>query len=46
MNWYFNDNMRIQLNYLWMNRNFEPTDTTGRVEGDLNGLGVRYHVDY
>jgi phosphate-selective porin OprO/OprP len=46
VNWYLNPSMKIQFNYFWMNRNFEPTDFAGRQEGDLNGFGMRYHVDF
>ncbi len=46
LNWYQNENMKIQFNYIWMNRNFEPTDFAGRQEGDFEGFGVRYHVDF
>jgi phosphate-selective porin OprO/OprP len=45
-NWYLNPNMKLQFNYIWMNRNFEPTDFAGRQEGDFEGFGVRYHVDF
>ncbi|MBY0526238.1 MAG: OprO/OprP family phosphate-selective porin [Gemmataceae bacterium] len=46
LNWYLNDNTRIQWNYIWMNRNFEPTDFAGRREGDFQGFGIRFHVDF
>lgn len=46
LNWHMSENMKVQFNYIWMNRNFEPTDFTGRQEGDFEGFGMRYHVDF
>jgi phosphate-selective porin OprO/OprP len=46
INWYLNENMKIQWNYTWMNRNFEPTNTAGLQEGDFEGFGMRFHVDF
>jgi len=46
LNWHLNENMKIQWNYIWMNRNFEPTDFAGREEGSFQGVGMRFHVDF
>lgn len=46
VNWHWNANMKVQWNYIWMTRNFEPTDTAGRQKGDFDGFGMRFHVDF
>jgi phosphate-selective porin OprO/OprP len=46
LNWYLNSNTRVQGNYFWMYRNFNPNDTEGRVNGDLQGLGIRFNCDF
>lgn len=46
LNWYWNPNARIQMNYFWMTRDFSPPDNAGRVDGDLHGLGIRFNVDF
>jgi phosphate-selective porin OprO/OprP len=46
VNWHWNPNMKVQWNYVWMTRNFEPTDFAGRKEGDFEGFGMRFHVDF
>lgn len=46
LNWHLNPNQKVQCNYVWMDRNFTPTDTTGRRQGDLHGLGLRFHWDF
>ncbi|MCE9531265.1 MAG: OprO/OprP family phosphate-selective porin [Planctomycetes bacterium] len=45
-NWYLNPNARVQANYSWMNRQFAPTDTAGRVDGSLQAFGLRFNVDF
>ena len=39
LNWHLNPNMKVQWNYVWMDRDFDPPDDTGRREGSLQGLG-------
>jgi len=46
VNWYLNPNARVQANYSWMNREFAPTDYTGRVDGPFQALGVRFNADF
>ncbi|MFO0805718.1 MAG: porin [Gemmataceae bacterium] len=46
VNWYWSSNARMQLNATWMRRSFDPTDTTGRVNGDITALGVRFNMDF
>lgn len=46
VNWYLNPNARVQCNYSWMNREFAPTDTAGRVDGSLQALGIRFNADF
>lgn len=46
VNWYFSSNMRIQANYIWMHRAFNPADNAGRLTGDFNGFGVRFNCDF
>lgn len=46
LNWYLNPNARIQANYFWQNRIFNPADTSSRINGDVNGLGIRFNIDY
>src|SRR5262249_47754366 len=38
VNWYLSNNLKIQFEYLWQNReNLKP----GQVNGDFNGFGIR-----
>jgi phosphate-selective porin OprO/OprP len=46
VNWHLNPNMKVQWNYTWMQRNFEPTNTTTMLPGDINSFGVRFHCDF
>jgi phosphate-selective porin OprO/OprP len=46
LNWYINPNTRCQWNYFVMHREFAPSDTAGRVNGDLQGFGFRVNIDF
>ena len=46
LNWYFNPNSRIQMNYVVMDRHFDPADTAGRVNGAFQGFGIRFNCDF
>jgi len=46
VNWYFSSNMRIQANLSWMNRDFNPSDNAGRLDGDLTAFGLRFNCDF
>lgn len=46
LNWHLNPNMKVQWNYVWMERSFDPSDAAGRRPGSLHGLGMRFHWDF
>jgi phosphate-selective porin OprO/OprP len=46
VNWHWNENMKVQWNYIVMTRDFEPTDTGSRRPGVFDGFGMRFHVDF
>jgi phosphate-selective porin OprO/OprP len=46
LNWHLNPNAKVQWNYVWMERNFAPTNTTTMVKGDINEFGMRFHWDF
>ena len=46
VNWYLNANARIQANYTWMDRSFDPGGTGGVVGGAINAFGLRFNVDF
>lgn len=46
LNWYLHPNFRVQANYFWMDRRFNPADTDGRVDGPINGFGMRFNCDF
>jgi hypothetical protein len=38
--------MKVQWNYVWMDRRFTPPDNEGRQDGSFQGLGMRFHWDF
>jgi phosphate-selective porin OprO/OprP len=46
LNWYLNPNTRVQWNYFWMHREFASSDNPGRLDGPLQGFGMRFNVDF
>jgi phosphate-selective porin OprO/OprP len=46
VNWYLSSNTRVQANYIWMHRDFQPPDRNGRVSGDFSGFGLRFNCDF
>jgi phosphate-selective porin OprO/OprP len=46
LNWHLNANAKVQWAYVWMERNFEPTNTLERVRGDLNAFSMNFHFDF
>lgn len=46
VNWYLSSNARVQMNLSWMNRSFSPSDTAGRLDGDITAFGMRFNVDF
>jgi phosphate-selective porin OprO/OprP len=46
VNWYLNANARVQANYTWMDRSFDPGGTAGLVGGAINAFGLRFNVDF
>jgi phosphate-selective porin OprO/OprP len=50
LNWYLNPNFRVQWNYFVQDREFSPADapsTSGpRVDGIIQGLGMRFNMDF
>ncbi|AMV25333.1 Porin P precursor [Gemmata sp. SH-PL17] len=46
VNWYLTSNARIQFNYSWIHRGFNPADAAGRQNGDLRAFGVRFNCDF
>ena len=46
VNWYLSSNARIQANYFWQNRAFAPSDITTRLDGEIQGFGLRFNVDF
>lgn len=46
VNWYLTSNARVQVNYSWTHRGFNPSDTAGRLNGELRALGVRFNCDF
>ncbi len=46
LNWHLNPNMKVQWNYLWMRRDFDPSADAGRLSGPLHALGMRFHWDF
>ncbi|MBL8792418.1 MAG: hypothetical protein JNM56_00790 [Planctomycetia bacterium] len=45
LNWHLNPNMKVQLNYALMMRDFETANDPGRLPGTFQGLGLRCHYD-
>jgi len=46
VNWYLTSNARIQANYFWQNRVFAPNDLAGRLDGEIQGFGIRFNCDF
>lgn len=46
LNWHLNPNMKVQWNYVWMDRHFTPPDNKGRQDGSFTSLGMRFHWDF
>ena len=46
LNWHLNPNMKVQWNYVWMDRGFEPVNVTDRRPGELDAFGMRFHWDF
>lgn len=45
LNWYLNPNTRVQWNYFIMDRRF-ATVGDARLDGEVQGLGVRFNLDF
>ncbi len=46
LNWHLNPTMRVQWNYVYATRDFEPTNAADRQEGNFNSFGMRFHWDW
>lgn len=42
VNWYWNPNVKMQLNYLWADRDVDPS----RASGDVESVALRFAVDF
>lgn len=46
VNWYLTSNARVQMNYSWTHRGFNPSDNAGRLNGELRAFGIRFNCDF